>query len=72
MCGRSTRIDANNFTLDDGSGPGVHCATPADVTVSPLWQYLAVAGISSCERAGIEIHRRLLVRSADDLQVILP
>jgi hypothetical protein len=72
VCGGFTYIDANNFTLDDGSGFAVHCVTPPGAPVSPWWQYVAVTGASSCEREGLELHRRVLVRSADDVQVILP
>jgi len=72
VSGRFTYIDANNFTLDDCSGVGVHCVTPTGVTVNPLWQYVAVTGVSSCERVGVELHRRVLVRSGDDVRVLLP
>lgn len=73
--GRVTYTDSHNFTLDDGSpAPGgvVHCVTPSDVTVDPLWQYAAVTGISSCERVGEELHRKLLVRFDNDIRPIVP
>jgi len=72
VCGWLTYIDANNFTLDDGSGVAVHCVAPTGVTVSPLWQYVAVTGVTSCEREGEELHRRVLVRSGEDVRVMLP
>lgn len=72
LVGRPTYIDSHNFTLDDGSGVGVHCVTPSDVTVNPLWQFVAVTGISSLERVGSELHRKFLIRSGDGVQVILP
>lgn len=71
VCGRLTYINEHTFTLDDGAGIAVHCVTPTDVTANPLWQYVVVTGISSCERVGEELHRKVLVRSAGDIQVIL-
>ena len=70
VCGRFAYIDEHTFTLDDGTDIAVRSITPPDVTVSPLWQYVVVTGISSCERVGEELHRRVLVRSADDIQVV--
>jgi hypothetical protein len=72
LCGRPTYLDSGSFTLDDGSGVGVHCLMPSGAAADPLWQYVTVTGISSIERIGEELHRKLLVRSADDVQVVLP
>ena len=72
VCGKLTYIDANNFTLDDGSGIAVHCVTPTGVTVNPLWQYVAVTGISSCEREESNSTAECLSGQTDDMQVILP
>jgi hypothetical protein len=72
VCGRVTYTDAHNFTLDDGSKTPIHCVTPSDVTVDPLWQYAAVTGICSCERIGSDLKPKLLVRSLGDIQIVVP
>lgn len=72
VSGKISYIDEHNFTLDDGGGVDVHCVTPDAVAVDPLWRFVTVTGISSCERVGEELYRRLLVRDSDDVVVVVP
>ena len=60
-CGRFTKTSETTFTLDDGSAVVVKCIAPSGVALDPLWTYVAVTGVSSCERVGEELHR--LVRA---------
>ncbi|MDO8588100.1 MAG: hypothetical protein Q7T82_13825, partial [Armatimonadota bacterium] len=55
------------FKIDDGSGVSVKCLVPSTVTIDPGWQYVAVTGISSCEKIGADLHRLLRVRSQSDI-----
>lgn len=72
LSGRPAYIDSHSFTLDDGSGIGVHCVTPETVTVSPLWQHVTVTGISSLENVDSQLRRKLLVRDEGDIRVVVP
>jgi parallel beta-helix repeat protein len=65
--GRYTKTGDTTFTLDDGSGGNVKCVVPSGVPVSQGWKYVAVTGISSCEKVGNDIHRLLRLRSLVDL-----
>ena len=62
---------ADSFTIDDGSGVQVKCIVPLEVTIDPGWQYVAVIGVSSCEkvRAGDhdELRSLLRVRAQTDI-----
>jgi hypothetical protein len=40
---------------------------PNDVTIDPGWQFVGVTGVSSCEKAGEELHRLLRVRQRSDI-----
>jgi len=65
--GEFTKTSDTTFTLDDGSGTPVNCVVPSGVTLSPLWNYAVVTGISSCENIGEELHRLLRVRTQNDI-----
>ena len=71
LWGRVTEVEPASpptwFTLDDGTGPGVKCVIPSDVTISPAWQLISVTGISSCEKVAEELHRLLRVRQQADI-----
>ena len=56
------------FTVDDGSGVNLKCVLPPEMGFDPLWEYVRVTGISSCDLADGELHRVLLVRGPDDLR----
>lgn len=55
------------FKIDDGSGASVKCLVPSGVAVDPNWAFVAVTGISSCEKSGGDILRLIRVRTADDI-----
>lgn len=65
--GRFSYIDAQTFSIDDGSGVNVKCAVPAGVTLDPSWSFAQVTGISSCEPVGPDLHRLILVRGQEDI-----
>lgn len=60
-------VNGTTFTVDDGSGVVVKCVVPAGVTLNPMWHYVRVTGLSSCEISGSELHRLLRVRAASDI-----
>lgn len=61
--GKFTKTGDTTFTLDDGSGVDVKCIAPQGVTLDPSWSYLAVTGISSCEKVGDELYRLIRATS---------
>ena len=40
------------------------------MTIQPGWDYVVVTGISSCEKAGDELHRLILIRKGQDIQAV--
>ncbi|MDO8586337.1 MAG: hypothetical protein Q7T82_04795 [Armatimonadota bacterium] len=69
--GKFTYVDPTTFTLDDGSGANVKCMAPTGVSIQPGWKYVAVTGISSCEKVGAGLHRLLRVRCREDIVPLL-
>jgi hypothetical protein len=65
--GKFTYVDAQTFTIDDGSGVNLKCIVPNGVILTPSWTYVAATGISSCENVLGELHRLLAVRGQGDI-----
>lgn len=69
--GKVTEFDSADpkrwFRIDDGSGRNVKCLVAGGVEVDPGWQWVSVTGISSCERAGAELHSVVRVRCREDI-----
>ena len=59
--GRFTKTSDTTFTLEDGSGIVLKCIAPSGVPLNESWTYVAVTGVSSCEKVDEELHR--LVRA---------
>lgn len=76
-CGKVTGIEPvvdpqkpSWFTIDDGSDLSTKCTVPAGVTIDPTWQRVRVTGISSCEKAGSELHAIIKLRSQTDITAL--
>lgn len=67
IVGRDTSNPPTWFTINDGSGADVKCTIPAGVVIDDSWQFVAVTGISSCEKVGEELHPLLRVRTREDI-----
>ncbi|MGQ9454654.1 MAG: hypothetical protein ACUVRS_06525 [Armatimonadota bacterium] len=70
-CGRFTQIDENTFSLDDGSYT-IKCVAQPGTILNPLWEYVAVTGIASCERHGEYIIPKILVQSVEEISYSEP
>jgi len=66
-CGAFVYVDAQTFTIDDGSGVHIKCVVPAGVVIDPEWAYVVVTGISSCEKIDDQLHRLIRVRGQGDI-----
>ena len=67
--GRVTSVDVPDGTMiiDDGADVGVKCVVRDGITLDPDWDYVAVTGIASCEKADGELHRVIRVRAQEDI-----
>jgi hypothetical protein len=65
-------VDSINrsFVLDDGSGNTVKCLTAAGTALPSNGSYVAVAGISSCEKVGTEVRRLVRLRTPEDVSAL--
>lgn len=67
VCGRIISVGNGEFTLDDGSNYTAICVIPDGSHPNPLWKYVSLTGISSCERMDGQVRRKVLVRSVEDI-----
>jgi len=68
--GRVTANDATSFYIADGSNVSVKVVVPSEVSVPAADSYVAVTGVSSCEKPAAHILRLLRVSRSEDIQVL--
>lgn len=68
--GKVTPLDLSSFFIDDGSSAWVKVIVPAGTQLPPANSYVAVTGISSCDRIGDQFGRVLRVSISNDLSII--